>query len=105
MEERTPRRARCARFVGAVAAVTIVWLAVLPWIAGRPATAAYLDWLEEEGIDPSAMYYTELEMMEPILTRLALEARKGIVLSGAARTSRSADAESDQAKTAETGRE
>ncbi len=30
----------------------------------------YSRWLDERGIDPSAMYYTELEAMEPILHRL-----------------------------------
>jgi hypothetical protein len=29
-----------------------------------------LQWLDEQRIDPSAMYYTELEAMKPILARL-----------------------------------
>ena len=56
--------------------IGVIWLVVLPWAAGRPKMAAHLQWLDNEGIDPSAMYYTELEMMEPILDRLALEKRE-----------------------------
>lgn len=58
-----------------MAVVAAVWLLVLPWAAERPQMAAHLQWLHDEGIDPAAMYYTELEMMQPIFTRLALEQR------------------------------
>lgn len=37
-----------------------VWLIVLPWIADRPSTRDYLERLDSRGIDPAAMYYTEL---------------------------------------------
>ena len=47
-----------------------IWLVALPWIARQPQMAAHLHWLEEQGIDGGAMYYTELEAMEPILERL-----------------------------------
>ncbi len=60
----------------ALIVVGALWLIVLPWAANRPKMAAHLQWLDDEGIDPSAMYYTELDMMEPIFTRLALEQRK-----------------------------
>lgn len=63
------------RFAVAVAVVAVFWLLVLPWAAARPRMAEHLQWLDEEGIDPAAMYYTELDMMQPIFTRLALEQR------------------------------
>lgn len=50
--------------------LTVLWLLVLPWIASRPSVEAHLRWLDEQGIDPSAMYYTELDAMKPILSRL-----------------------------------
>ncbi len=53
-----------------VCLLLFVWLMVLPWMATRPGMAAHLDWLEERGIDPSAMYYTELDAMEEILDRI-----------------------------------
>ncbi|REK10962.1 MAG: hypothetical protein DWQ37_15065 [Planctomycetota bacterium] len=46
------------------------WLFVLPWLSGRPRVREHLDWLDARQIDASAMYYTELEAMRPILQRL-----------------------------------
>ena len=48
----------------------LFWLVVLPWWADRAAMRAHLTWLNKHGIDPSAMYYTELEAMQPILQAL-----------------------------------
>ena len=59
----------------AVGVVAAVWLIFLPRAAKAPATADRLIWLEEKGIDPSAMYYTELEMMTPTFERLAMDQR------------------------------
>ena len=50
--------------------IAAVWLLLLPWVARQPETAAYLERLDAQGIDPSAMYYTELDAMKPILERL-----------------------------------
>lgn len=47
-----------------------LWLVALPWIARQPRMAAHLQWLEDQGIDAGAMYYTELEAMKPILEKL-----------------------------------
>ena len=57
--------------LGLTAAVLgVIWLHVLPWVAVQPGMAAHLKSLEEQGIDPSAMFYTELDAMEPVLRRL-----------------------------------
>ena len=60
------------RFRLAIAILILValWLVALPWIARQPRMAAHIKWLEDQGIDGGAMYYTELEAMEPILERL-----------------------------------
>ena len=60
------------RFRLGIAAVVIavLWLIVLPWIAERPRMAAHLQWLDTHKIDPSAMFYTELESFDPVLERL-----------------------------------
>ncbi len=50
--------------------VAMIWGVMLPWLAGRPRIAAQLQWLDDQGVDPSAMYYTELDVMKPILQRL-----------------------------------
>ncbi|TWT82905.1 hypothetical protein CA13_43680 [Planctomycetes bacterium CA13] len=63
-------------FAGSVVAVAIMWLVVLPGLSKRPAMRERLDWLDERGIDPSAMYYTELPVMEEILVRQRQRDRK-----------------------------
>jgi hypothetical protein len=50
--------------------LAVIWLQVLPWVAAQPKMAAHLEHLDEQGIDPSAMFYTDLDAMEPILKRL-----------------------------------
>ena len=47
--------------------LTVVWTVVLPAVAQQESVRDYLDWLDEEQIDPSAMFYTELEQMEELL--------------------------------------
>ncbi|MFG0334771.1 MAG: hypothetical protein ACF8TS_15560 [Maioricimonas sp. JB049] len=79
----TDRRSGVLRLLVAMAGVSLLWLVVLPWLARRPAMQARSDWLDERGIDPSAMYYTELEAMEPILQRLERR-RRGLPLSASA---------------------
>lgn len=64
------------RLAAALGALALVWLVALPRAAKAPAMEARLQWLDEQKVDPSAMYYTELEMMKPILHRLALEQRR-----------------------------
>jgi len=56
----------------AVAAVLlgVLWLGVLPWLGRLPSVESRRQWLDERRIDPSAMFYTELEAMDPILKRL-----------------------------------
>ena len=56
-------------FLAAVASMGFVWLVLLPACARQEAISQRLKWLDQQGIDPSAMYYTELEVMEDILQR------------------------------------
>lgn len=63
------------RLLWMLGAVGLIWLVILPWMAGRPRMEAHLEWLDARGVDPSAMYYTELEMMQPIFDRMAVEKR------------------------------
>ncbi|MEZ6132857.1 MAG: hypothetical protein R3C59_29665 [Planctomycetaceae bacterium] len=66
----TNRSRDSLRLLLATGALCVVWLIILPWWAHRPAMDEQLRFLKERGIDPSAMFYTELEAMEPILQRL-----------------------------------
>lgn len=54
-----------------IASVTIaaVWLIVLPWIGTHETVRDHIQFLGDRDIDASAMYYTELDAMEPILKK------------------------------------
>ena len=65
------------RLALSVLLVALVWTVALPWLASSPPIASRVQWLNERGIDPSAMYYTELEAMKPILKRLNERERRG----------------------------
>ncbi|EMI52721.1 hypothetical protein [Rhodopirellula sallentina] len=60
---------RAASFSLVIAVLSIVWLVLLPAYARQPKMRQHLQWLDEKGIDPSAMYYTELEIMDEILAK------------------------------------
>lgn len=55
--------------IGWIGLLSIVWLVILPAYARQPKMRQHLRWLDDQGIDPSAMYYTELEVMEDILAK------------------------------------
>lgn len=65
------------KFALAIAIVAATWLGLLPWIAALPGESRRWQLLEDVGIDPSAMYYTELEAMRPILETLNQRHRRG----------------------------
>ncbi len=50
--------------------VGVVWCLVLPQVASFSYTKSRLELLDKYRVDPSAMYYTELEAMQAILNRL-----------------------------------
>ena len=66
----SPSGTRVALLIGAFAVIGLVWCVVLPWVATLPEMQRQLTFLDERGIDPSAMFYTELEVMTPILDEL-----------------------------------
>ncbi|WP_437200773.1 hypothetical protein [Planctomicrobium sp. SH664] len=65
-----------ARLVAWLVPLAVLWLVILPWMSQREAIQRELEWLDTQGIDPSAMYYTELEAMKPILQELNLQMRR-----------------------------
>ena len=68
-------RAAWVRLGLALLSITLVWGWGLPWLAEHEPMQQQLKFLEQRGIDPSAMFYTELDAMVPILDRL--ERREG----------------------------
>lgn len=57
-------------------ALVLVWGILLPAVSRHPAVSTWIRDLEEQGIDPSAMYYTELDSFQPVLERLNRELRR-----------------------------
>jgi hypothetical protein len=57
----------------AVVFASFFWCIVLPWYASQPAMKEHLQFLDDRGIDPSAMFYTELDAMDAILEKIENE--------------------------------
>lgn len=51
--------------------ILLLWLAVLPQLANQPPVRRHIEFLEQQRIDPSAVFYTELEPMAELRTRIA----------------------------------
>ncbi|KAA1262197.1 hypothetical protein LF1_47590 [Rubripirellula obstinata] len=64
------RNRRRVALTGCIIAIVSIWGAVLPWLSSYHHVQERLQFLDDRGIDPSAMFYTELEAMEPILNRI-----------------------------------
>ena len=58
------------QLVVGLGAILVLWLAVLPRIADQPPVRRHIEFLEQRQIDPSAMFYTELEPMDEIRARM-----------------------------------
>ena len=65
---RSPRNATLRLLMG-LATIAVVWLLILPRAAELPSVNKRLRFLDEKEIDPSAMFYTELEVMDEILRK------------------------------------
>ena len=59
------------QLVVGLGAILVLWLAVLPQIAVHPPVQRHIEFLEQRQIDPSAMFYTELEPMGEVRARMA----------------------------------
>ena len=58
------------KLVMTMATIACLWCLVLPWYASQPAMKEHLQFLDDRGIDPSAMFYTELDAMDSILEKV-----------------------------------
>ncbi|WP_417378152.1 hypothetical protein [Gimesia sp.] len=64
-------RQRWVRFLLLLAAVCLLWLVVFPQIATIPQVKAEIDFLEEKQIDPTAMFYSDLETIEDTVQNIS----------------------------------
>ena len=55
---------------GTALAIALVWLYVLPALSRRATTAERLHRLDQQGIDASAMFYTDLPLMQRLLEKI-----------------------------------
>ena len=58
---------RRIRVLAVILTVLVVWGVVLPRLATTRTVRERTQWLEQHQIDPAAMYYTELPLMDRIL--------------------------------------
>jgi hypothetical protein len=66
----TNRRNGIWKLTFAMATIACLWCMVLPWYASQPSMKEHLEFLDDRGIDPSAMFYTELDAMDVILEKI-----------------------------------
>ena len=64
------RRTGLIRLASIALVTAAIWLIVLPRLAEFPPVARWLKRLDDHKVDPSAMYYTEVEALKPTLERL-----------------------------------
>lgn len=66
---RLVRRGGVWAFVASLILVGVFWGGVLPWIGRFPGVRARIQRHEKSGIDPSAMFYTELGILSGVRLR------------------------------------
>lgn len=54
-----------------VLAIAVVWMFVLPWVGSRPSVRARIEYLDRQGVDPAALYYTDIEAMGRVESNFA----------------------------------
>ncbi|TWT34774.1 hypothetical protein [Blastopirellula retiformator] len=59
--ESIDRRRQWLRLGIAVGVIAFIWLVVLPRLGETPPVKRHIETMKAAGIDPSAMFYTELE--------------------------------------------
>lgn len=70
--EAVPRRKPASQlpawsgFVSAIVGIGMIWLIVLPLVESEPHVAKHIANQKRLGVDPSAMFYTELEIAPEI---------------------------------------
>lgn len=68
----SPTRAieRWARLGFSLLVVSAVWLVGLPWLGKFSPVAEHIKNQQTQGIDPSAVFYSELEILPPVVHRI-----------------------------------
>ncbi|QDT92068.1 hypothetical protein [Gimesia algae] len=64
-------RQQWVQFLSLLTGVCLLWLVILPQIASIPSVKADIDFLEEKKIDPTAMFYSDLETIEDTVQNIS----------------------------------
>lgn len=57
------------KFAAALAVLALVWLVVLPLIGRQPIVSQHIEQQQQRGVNPSALFYSELEFLPDVLHR------------------------------------
>ena len=57
---------RSVRAAIAIGSLSLIWLVILPWMGQRPMFQDHIRLMERDGIDPSAMFYSELRELDEV---------------------------------------
>lgn len=66
-----------ASFAACAVVLASCWLVLLPRMCQPAPVQGHLRWLDERRINPNALYYTELEVLDPLWDGEAPSARAG----------------------------
>ena len=58
-----------AKLFCAMSIIAITWCYLLPMATKQPVVRQRIEFLDEKGIDPTAMFYTDLEIMDEIIVK------------------------------------
>ena len=53
----------------AMVIIAVTWCYLLPLATKQPVVRQRIDFLDDKGIDPTAMFYTDLEIMDEIIAK------------------------------------
>lgn len=67
---------KIARVLGGVSAIAIIWLLFLPWLGEQEGIRQHIELMQQAKIDPSAMYYSELGVINDAERSLRLIERE-----------------------------
>ena len=51
--------------------ILVVWTVILPWVGSRQSVHRRIEYMDRNGIDPAALYYTDLEAMQRLESDVA----------------------------------
>lgn len=57
------------KFAAALTVLAVVWLVILPLIGRQPAVSQHIEHQQQRGVNPSALFYSELEFLPDVVHR------------------------------------